>query len=33
MQDGLYLPAPTWSLLVATNNAETFNIFATGGNL
>jgi hypothetical protein len=33
MQDGLYLPSATWSLLVATNNAETFNIFATGGNL
>ena len=33
MQDGLYLPANTWSLLAATNNAETFNIFAIGGNL
>jgi hypothetical protein len=33
LQDGLYLPSGTWSLMASTNNAETFNIFAIGGNL
>lgn len=31
--DGLVLPSATWSILVATNNAESFNVFAYGGNL
>ncbi|SHJ69350.1 hypothetical protein SAMN05444159_1249 [Bradyrhizobium lablabi] len=31
--DGLVLPSASWSVLVATNNAETFNAFAYGGNL
>ena len=33
LQDGLYLPSASWSLMAATNNAETFNLFAIGGNL
>ncbi|WP_316184748.1 hypothetical protein [Bradyrhizobium sp. SZCCHNRI1003] len=33
LQDGLYLPSASWSLLAAPNNAETFNVFAYGGNL
>jgi hypothetical protein len=31
--DGLVLPSASWSILVATNNAESFNVFAYGGNL
>lgn len=31
--DGLVLPSASWTILVATNNAESFNIFAYGGNL
>ena len=31
--DGLVLPTASWKILVATNNAETFNAFAYGGNL
>ncbi|WP_315742857.1 MULTISPECIES: hypothetical protein [unclassified Bradyrhizobium] len=33
MQEGLSLPDATWSLLVATHVANTFNIFGYGGNL
>jgi hypothetical protein len=33
MSDGIVLPTAAWSILVATNNAETFNAFAYGGNL
>lgn len=33
LQDGLYLPSANWSLMASTHNAETFNIFALGGNL
>lgn len=31
--DGLVLPSATWTLLASTHNAETFNVFAFGGNL
>lgn len=31
--DGLVLPSASWTLLAATHNAETFNVFAFGGNL
>ncbi|MGJ5163149.1 hypothetical protein [Bradyrhizobium sp. HKCCYLR1051] len=33
LTDGLYLPSASWSLMASTHNAETFNVFAFGGNL